>query len=123
MFSFQSFTKYRNFLTNIVLTDYGWFQVHKDCSWDVLAVARLAKEGGEGVVIASGGLGAGHVAVRLDAVLQAVQLPARVSHLDPGLANVNGDALALRDTQQPSHQTHLCIEPKLSCHFHRTQLV
>ena len=29
----------------------------------------------------------------LDAVLHAVQLPARIAHLDPGLADVDADAL------------------------------
>lgn len=90
-------------MSEAVLTDHSRFQVHEDCSWDVLPGAGLAKEGSEGVVVASGGLVGGHVAVRLDAVLQAVQLPARVSHLDPGLAHVDGDAFALRDTQQSSN--------------------
>ena len=34
-------------------------------------------------------------AVRLDAVLQAVQLPASIAHLDTGLANVDGEAFTL----------------------------
>lgn len=77
------------------LTNHGRLQVDKDGSGDVLPVASLAEEGGEGVVVASRGLRAGHVTVRLDAVLQAVQLPAGVAHLDTSLANVDGDTLAL----------------------------
>ena len=36
-----------------------------------------------------------HLAIGLDAVLEAVQLPARVTNLDSGLADVNRDALTL----------------------------
>lgn len=77
------------------LTDNSRLQVHKDGSGDVLPGAGLTEEGGEGVVVASGGLLGGHVAVRLDAVLQAVQLPAGVAHLDASLANVDRDTFAL----------------------------
>ncbi|RRT51782.1 hypothetical protein B296_00030491 [Ensete ventricosum] len=35
----------------------------------------------------------GHDAIRLDAVLEAVELPAGVPHLDPGLADVDADDL------------------------------
>ena len=37
-----------------------------------------------------------HLAVRLDAVLEAVELPARVADLAARLADVDGDALALQ---------------------------
>lgn len=32
-----------------------------------------------------------HLAIRLDAMLEAIELPACVTDLDAGLANVNGD--------------------------------
>ena len=52
----------------------------------------LGEKGREGVVISRlGGVRRVHVAVHSDAMLQAVQLPARVAHLDTGLANMNGD--------------------------------
>ena len=44
----------------------------------------------------SAGLGAAHLSVGLDVMLQAVELPAGVSHLDSGLAHVDGDTLALQ---------------------------
>ena len=44
----------------------------------------------------SNGLVARHGAVWLDAVLEAVQLPARVADLAARLADVDGDALALQ---------------------------
>lgn len=40
-------------------------------------------------------LGAGDGPVGLDAVLQAVELPAGIAHLHPGLPDVDGDALPL----------------------------
>ena len=40
-----------------------------------------------------GGWGKEEDALRLDAVLEAVELPARVAGLDAGLADVNGDYL------------------------------
>ena len=77
------------------LTDDGGLQVDKDGSGDVLPGAGLAEEGGEGVVGAFGYFLSGHAAVLLDAVLQAVQLPAGVAHLDSGLAHMDRDTLAL----------------------------
>ena len=61
---------------------------------DVLAGAGLAEEGVEGVVAAADGLVRGHLAVRLDAVLEAVQLPAGVADLHARLADVDGDNFA-----------------------------
>ena len=61
----------------------------------MLPGARLAEEGVEGVVSSADGLVGGHLAVGLDAVLQAVQLPACIADLAAGLADVDGDALTL----------------------------
>ena len=61
----------------------------------MLASSGLAEEGVEGVVTTSDGLVGGHLAVGLDAVLQAVQLPAGIANLDSGLADVDRDALTL----------------------------
>lgn len=38
--------------------------------------------------------------MRLDAVLEAVQLPAGIADLDPGLANVNADYLSHRSSSR-----------------------
>jgi hypothetical protein len=61
----------------------------------VLASAGLAEEGVEGVIATSDGLVRGHLAIRLDAVLQAVEFPAGVTDLDFGLADVDRDAFTL----------------------------
>ena len=57
---------------------------------------RLAEEGVEGVVSPADGLVGGHLSVGLDAVLQAVQLPAGIANLCPSLAHVDGYALTLQ---------------------------
>ena len=59
---------------------------------DVLPGARLGEEGVEGVVSAAHRVVRGHLAVGLDAVLEAVELPAAVTGLDTGLAHVDRDA-------------------------------
>merc|ERR1712027_261010 len=74
------------------LIDDSRLQIDEDSSWDVLASSSLGEEGLEGVV--PEGLVGGHVAVGLDAMLEAVELPAGVSDLATGLADVDGDALA-----------------------------
>ena len=79
--------------------DDGGLKVDKDGPGNVLARPGLGEEGGEAVVPEC--LVAGHVAVWLDAVLEAVELPARVADLNPGLADVDGDTLTLK-TQQSS---------------------
>ena len=52
------------------------------------------KEGGKGVVATAPASALAHGAVGGDAVLEAVQLPARISDLHPGLAHVDAQTLA-----------------------------
>lgn len=78
-----------------MLTYYSRLQVHKHGTRHVLASSGLAEKGVEGIISASNGLVCGHLAIRLDSMLQAVQLPAGISDLDSGLANVYWDALTL----------------------------
>ena len=61
----------------------------------MLAGSSLAEERVEGVVSSPDGLVTGHLAIRLDPVLQAVQLPAGIAHLDSGLANMHADNFTL----------------------------
>ena len=76
--------------------DDGRLEVDEDRAGHVLAGAGLGEEGVEGVVTAANRLVGGHLAIGLDAVLEAEELPARVAGLDAGLAEVESDALALR---------------------------
>jgi hypothetical protein len=57
----------------------------------VLAGTSLGEEGVESIVATADGLVRGHLAVRLDAVLEAVELPAGIAGLDAALADVDGD--------------------------------
>jgi len=57
---------------------------------DMLACTSLGEEGVEGIVTATDGLIARHLAIRLNAMLQTVELPASVTHLNACLTDVKG---------------------------------
>lgn len=82
------------------LTYDSGFQVNKYGSGDILPSPSLTEEGGERVIMASHRLVAGHLAVWLDAVLQTVELPAGVPHLNTSLAYMDGDALTLKERKK-----------------------
>lgn len=71
------------------LIDHGGLQIEVDATGDVLAGASLGEEGVEGVIATSDGLVGRHLAIRLDAVLEAVELPAGVTDLATALADVD----------------------------------
>jgi len=73
------------------LIDDGGLEIEEDSAGDVLASTSLGEEGVEGVVTAADGLVGRHLAVGLNAVLEAVEFPAGVTGLDAALANVDGD--------------------------------
>jgi len=75
------------------LVDDRRLQVDEDRARDVLAGTRLREEGVEGIVAATDRLVRGHLTIRLDAVLEAEELPARVPDLETGLAAVEEDSL------------------------------
>jgi len=60
---------------------------------NVLASTSLREEGVEGIITSTDGLVGGHLTIGLDAVLEAVKLPAGVSGLDTALTNVDRKAL------------------------------
>ena len=70
-------------------TNDSWLQVYKNSPGDVLSSSSLTEEGVEGIIASSGGLHAGHLSIRLDPMLQTVEFPARIAHLDTGLTNVD----------------------------------
>ena len=57
------------------LVHHGWLQIHKDAPGDVLASGRLGEERVERVVSNPHRVVVRHGAVRVDTVLQAIQLP------------------------------------------------
>ena len=81
-------------------TDDRWLQVHKDSSRNMFASSSFSEEGVEGVISSTDGLVAGHLTVRLDAVLQAVELPACIAHLDTCLTNMDGEAFTLLECKK-----------------------
>ena len=74
--------------------DDGRLEVDEDGARDVLARARLGEEGVERVIAAADRLVGRHLAIGLDAVLKAVELPAGIARLDAGLAEVERDDFA-----------------------------
>jgi hypothetical protein len=70
-----------------------WLEVDQHSTRDVLASSSLREEGVERVIATADGLVRRHLSVRLDTVLEAVQLPAGIAGLDSGLADVDGKAL------------------------------
>ena len=76
-----------------MLTDHCGLQVDHDGPGHVLPIAGLAEERGEGVIVMDlAGLRT-KGAIGLDAMLQAVALPADITDLDTNLAKVDGDAV------------------------------
>ena len=73
------------------LIDDGRLEIEEDSAGDVLASTSLGEEGVESIVATTDGLIGGHLTVRLDAVLEAEELPAGVTDLDTGLTDVDGN--------------------------------
>ena len=71
----RNITQNNNYLSSTDLVHHGWLQIHKDAPGDVLASGRLGEERVERVVSNPHRVVVRHGAVRVDAVLQAVQLP------------------------------------------------
>ena len=61
----------------------------------MLSGSSLAKEGVEGVISATDCLIGRHLSVRLDTVLETVELPAGIPNLDTGLSSVDRNTLTL----------------------------
>lgn len=77
------------------LTDDCGLQVHEHGPWHMFASAGLAEERVEAVVASANGLVRRHLSVRLNAMFQAVQLPASVADLHTCLADVHRNTLPL----------------------------
>jgi len=76
------------------LVNHGRLKIEVDATRNVLASTRLREEGVEGVITTTNRLVRRHLAIRLDAVLEAVQLPAGVSDLATTLSAMNRDSFA-----------------------------
>ena len=71
------------------LINNGWLEIEEDTSWDVFSSTSLGEEGVEGIITTTDGFVRWHLSVRLDTVFQAEKLPARVTDLYTGLAQVD----------------------------------
>ena len=78
------------------LTNNSWLQVYEHSTGNVLSCAGFTEEGVERVVASSDGLIRRHLPVRLNTVLQAVELPAGVANLHTSLTNMDGNTLTLQ---------------------------
>ena len=79
------------------LIDDCGLEVEEDATGDVLSSSGFREEGVKGIITTTNGFVWGHLAVRLDSVLQAEELPTGVSDLNTSLTNVNGDNLSHDD--------------------------
>jgi hypothetical protein len=76
-----------------LVTDSG-LKIDEHATGNVLASSGLREKGVEGIITTSDGLVGRHLSVRLDAVLEAVKLPASVSGLHTGLTKMDRKTLS-----------------------------
>jgi hypothetical protein len=77
--------------TSADFIDDSGFEIEEDATGDVLSGTGFREEGVEGIISSTDGLIGGHLTIRLDTVLKAVEFPAGVTDLDTGLTDVNAD--------------------------------
>ena len=72
----------------------GGLEIDENTSGNVLSGSGLGEEGVESIITSSDGLVRGHLSVRLDSVLKAVEFPTGVTDLNTGLSYMNRDNFA-----------------------------
>jgi hypothetical protein len=77
--------------TSADLIDDVGLEIAVDGSRDIFSLASLGKEGAESLIRVCGFTFFGQVSIRLNTMLEAVKLPARVCNLATGLADVDRD--------------------------------
>ncbi len=78
------------------LIDNSWLEINKYGTRHVLASSSFAEEGVERIVTTSDSLVAWHLTIGLDAMFEAIQLPAGIAHLDACLANMDTNTFTLQ---------------------------
>jgi len=91
------------------LIDYGWLQVDHDATRDVLASASLRKEGVEGIIATTDGFITWHLPVRLDSMLKAEKLPARIANLHTSLSDVDAKSLTHLESKKKQEAVRLSL--------------
>merc|ERR1719379_1065569 len=84
------------------LVNHCGFQIDEHAPGDVLARSCLREECVEGIIATANSFVGGHLTIRLDAMLEAEELPAGITNLDTCLTEVDANNL-----------THLCSKKKL----------
>ena len=82
---------------NCLRTNYSRLQVNKDGSRNVFSRSSFTEERVEGIVSSSNSFIAWHLAIRLNSVFQAVQLPTSITNLNSGLADMYRDTFTLQE--------------------------
>lgn len=78
------------------LTNNSGLQVNKHCPGNVFPGASLTEERIEGIISTTDSFITGHLAIWLNTVFKAIQLPAGIAHLNTGLASMDWDAFTLK---------------------------
>ena len=73
---------------------------------NVFSRSSLAEKRVEGIVSSANSFVARHLAIRLDSMLQTVQLPTSISNLNSGLANVDRNTFTLSEDRSALNTTH-----------------
>jgi hypothetical protein len=71
--------------------DHSGFKIEEHAAGHVLAGSSFGEESVESIITSTDSLIGGHLAIRLNAVFEAEELPAGVTDLDTSLSNVNVD--------------------------------
>ena len=82
-----------------VFTDDGRFQIDENSPWDMFASASFTEEGIERVISATDRFVRWHLTVRLNAMFETVQFPARITDLNTGLTDVDRNTFAHLQTK------------------------
>ena len=78
----------------------GGLKIDEDGTGDMMSTLSLAEESVERVISDTERLVRVHGTIRVDSVLQAVQLPAVITCLDTGLTQMDGDTFYILSKQQ-----------------------
>ena len=82
--------------TMVTLTYNSWLKINKDSTGDMFPCTSFTEKCIEGVISSTNGLVRWHLSIRLDTMLQTVQLPASIANLHSSLTNMNRDTLTLQ---------------------------
>ena len=82
--------------THRTLTNNCGFQINKHSARNMFSRSSFAEKRVEGIISSADGFVARHLTIRLNSMLQAVQLPTSISNLNSGLTNMDRNTLALK---------------------------